>query len=264
MSQIREYFTQRLKELDRLRDQLQSKKAGYPEGTLRVSKCRGNTQYYYRQDKGDRQGRYIRKEDKDLARRLAQKAYDESLIMNIEQEREAISMFLEVLPKESAEEMYNTLSPERQVLVSPIRESDEKFRKRWAESEYQRKGFSDDAPELFSARGERVRSKSEILIADYLYRNDIDYKYEYPVRLKGWGTVHPDFLILNLRLRKEMIWEHFGEMDDQEYARKAIRKIASYRSNGYYEGKNLILTFETADSPLNTRQIQDLIQQYCI
>ena len=53
-------------------------------------------------------------------------------------------------------------------------------------------------------------------------------------------------------------------LDDQEYARKAIRKIASYRSNGYYEGKNLILTFETADSPLNTRQIQDLIQQYCI
>lgn len=263
MNQIRKYFTQRLEELERLRDQLEAKAAAYPAGALRISQCRGNAQYYHREDASDRRGKYIRNEDKDLARILAQKGYNESLIISIEQEREAVSTFLAMLPEESAEEIYGTLSTERQKLVSPIRETDEMFRKRWNGAEYQGKGFSEGAPELFSARGERVRSKSEILIADYLYRNDIDYRYEYPVRLKGWGTVYPDFLILNLRLRKELIWEHFGEMDDPDYARKAIRKIDSYRHSGYYEGKNLILTFETADSPLHTKQIQRLIEQYC-
>ena len=263
MSQVTKYFTQRLEELDRLMNQLQAKIADYPDGTLRISKCRGNIQYYCRRDRSDRQGKYIRNEDINVAILLAQKGYEENLILSIEQEQRAIRVFLKMLPEESAEGIYATLSDERQKLISPICETDEMFRKSWAEAEYHGKGFSDDAPKLFSARGERVRSKSEILIADYLYRNDIDYRYEYPVRLKGWGTVYPDFLILNLRLRKELIWEHFGEMDDPDYARKAIRKIDSYRHSGYYEGKNLILTFETADSPLHTKQIQRLIEQYC-
>ena len=73
-------------------------------------------------------------------------------------------------------------------------------------------------------RGERVRSKSEILIANSLNEMNIQYRYEYPIRISN-TTFYPDFYILNLRRRKEYIWEHFGRMDDIEYARNAIRKI---------------------------------------
>ena len=80
-------------------------------------------------------------------------------------------------------------------------------------------------PEIYSERGERVRSKSEKIIADKLYRNGIPYKYEKPLVLKGLGKIHPDFEILNKRTRKEYFLEHLGKMDDIGYVKKNMRRI---------------------------------------
>ena len=76
--------------------------------------------------------------------------------------------------------------------------------------------FSASSPDLYL-------SKSEIILADLLNRNGIPYRYEYPVHLKGWGKVYPDFTLLDVRKRREIYWEHFGMMDDSEYAEKAIQ-----------------------------------------
>lgn len=46
---------------------------------------------------------------------------------------------------------------------------------------------------ILTDRGERVRSKTEKIMADYFYRKGIEYKYEQPIYLKGLGTVYPDF-----------------------------------------------------------------------
>ena len=63
------------------------------------------------------------------------------------------------------------------------------------------------------------------------------YRYEFPIKLKsesGTGrkvsevTFYPDFLCLNLRTREEFCWEHFGLMDDEEYANNAAGKINHY------------------------------------
>ena len=45
---------------------------------------------------------------------------------------------------------------------------------------------------LITEKGEYVRSKSEKIIADTLTKNNINYVYELPLRLKGYGTVKPD------------------------------------------------------------------------
>ena len=50
----------------------------------------------------------------------------------------------------------------------PVREADEEFIANWEKVQYQGKTFDDMAPELFTAKGERVRSKSELIIADIL------------------------------------------------------------------------------------------------
>ena len=60
--------------------------------------------------------------------------------------------------------------------------------------------------EIFTERGEQVRSKSEKIIADSLYRNGIPYRYEHPVYLRGMGVVHPDFICLHVKKRKEILW----------------------------------------------------------
>ena len=51
-------------------------------------------------------------------------------------------------------------------------------------------------------------------------------------------------------------------MDKQEYARAAVRKIESYQKNGIYLGERLILTFETEQSVLNSKNIEELAKKY--
>ena len=74
--------------------------------------------------------------------------------------------------------------------------------------------------------------------------------------LKGYGTVYPDFTLFSLRLRKEIYWEHEGRMDDPIYARSAVKKIYGYEQNGIFEGERLILTYETDETIINTRDIE--------
>lgn len=52
-----------------------------------------------------------------------------------------------------------------------------------------------------------MRSKSEVIIADLLNKEGIPYRYEFPLYLKEFNTVYPDFTILNVRKRKEIYWE---------------------------------------------------------
>lgn len=113
-------------------------------------------------------------------------------------------------------------------------------------------------------KDERVRSKSEILIANALTKHNIPYRYEAPIYLNGYGTVYPDFTILNIRLRKELFWEHLGMMDDASYVEKALEKIDTYQKNNIFPGEKLILTHESAYRPLNTRIIDRMIECYCI
>ena len=135
---------------------------------------------------------------------------------------------------------------------------------KWLSIPYQGKSFDDHTPELYTTKGERVRSKSEIIIADSLMRADVPYRYECPLVLKGYGKVYPDFTVLNVKLRKELYWEHLGMMDDSEYVEHALQKIATYEQNGIFPGDNLILTYETKQNPVNQKIITLMIQRYLL
>lgn len=49
-------------------------------------------------------------------------------------------------------------------------------------------------------------------------------------------------------------------MGDEEYCSHAMKKIGSYAENGYIQGKNLIMTFESSEKVLNTKEIDLIIQ----
>ena len=93
-------------------------------------------------------------------------------------------------------------------------------------------------------------------------KEGIPYRYEYPVYLRGFGKVYPDFTVLNLRTRKEIYWEHMGMMDNSAYAEKAVNKIHTYEQNGIFQGENLLITYETSKSSLNQKGIVRMIQRY--
>lgn len=260
MEQFKEQLEKRKHFLTKLKIAKEKALKNVPEGLLRINQTENKTYYYLRTDPKDFQGKYIRKKDTDLARKLAQKDYDEKILRSIEKEIKAIEKYIINCPNIYAEQIYKNLHAERQKLIRPIAEPIEEYIRNWENKEYQGKGFEENIPEIYTSKGERVRSKSEVIIADLLNKEQIPYRYECPIQLKGWGIVYPDFTALNVR--KEIYWEHFGMMDDPEYAEKAIDKITRYAENGIIQGCNIILTFETKRNPISSKQIKQMIQQF--
>ena len=80
--------------------------------------------------------------------------------------------------------------------------------------------------------------------------------------LKKYGYVVPDFKILNVRTKKEYYLEHFGMMDDYEYAKNAIKKIECFQKNEIYPGEKLLITLEASDSPLNMIILEKMVNKY--
>ncbi|MBR3003529.1 MAG: hypothetical protein IKH67_00485 [Lachnospiraceae bacterium] len=147
-------------------------------------------------------------------------------------------------------------------MVVPEIITDEEYARKWLEQKYERRQFADGAPEFYTGKGDRVRSKSEIVIADMLDRLQYPYFYEMPLYLQDGVMLHPDFTTLNVRKRKVIYLEHLGMMDDEEYLINAFKRIAVYERNGIYLGDRLIVTYETSGQPLNTRAVEKKLRFY--
>lgn len=262
MKELREQMAVRKQELLKMKKEKEKALRKAPEGTLRVCKHGKKIQYYHRNDPKDFNGKYIREKDLKLAAKLAQKDYDTKILRSAEEELQAIEKYLGNSPKLRVEQIYENLHPSRQVLVTPIRETDAEYVEKWSSLKYSGKDFVEGSPEFFTSRGERVRSKSELLIADLLIQEGIPYRYEYPIYLAGVGKIYPDFTVLNVKKRKELFWEHLGMMDDPTYADNAVRKIAAYVQNNIFQGEQLILTYETKQTPFNPKAVRELIAHY--
>ena len=264
MKRIIETLSERESYLRNLQKEKEQELRLAPEGTLRIDKRKKGNVYFHRKSKEHFNGDYIRKKNLELAEALAQKDYNIKLLRTIKQELLDLEKAGKMLPSCTVETVYETLSPDRQALVTPIIEPEEQWIQKWLSISYQGKGFDTQTPELYTAKGERVRSKSEIIIADSLMRAEIPYHYECPLMLKGYGKVYPDFTILNVKQRKELYWEHFGMMDDSDYVEHALQKIALYEQNGIFPGENLILTYETKQNPINQKIISLMIERYLL
>lgn len=89
----------------------------------------------------------------------------------------------------------------------------------------------------------------------------IPYRYEYPVKIKGYGMIYPDFMLLNISTRENICFEHFGMMDNAEYCEKAIKKIEGYIKSGYVLGKTFLVTFETFQHPLDMNVVEKMVNE---
>lgn len=262
MDQIKNLLELRKKYLLNLIEEKENALATAPEGTLRLNKQGNHVHYYHRMNPKDITGKYLRKKEEHIASALAQKDYDYKILQACRKELAAIQNYNACYPLNNAEAIYETLHKERQKLIHPISETDEQFIEKWKSVKYKGKNFDQSAPEFYTADGERVRSKSEVIIADLLHRENIPYRYEYPLLLDNSRKIYPDFTLLHIKKRKEIYLEHLGKMDDPEYVEKALLKINSYERNGIYPGENLILTHETLLNPLNQKSLMNKIKHY--
>lgn len=233
-----------------------------PKGSLLVSKHRNEYQYYLRIDPKDKKGNYLKKKEIGIVRKLAQKKYDERIIIEAQKELSSLQRFNEELGDNPYANIYKGFKFE-EGLIDTLDSTDEEFLNKWKDVEFSKLGFSENAPEYYSKKGERMRSKSETIIANKLDEYGIPYIYEYPIKVEG-NMFCPDFRILNVRTRKTIYWEHFGRMDDREYISDAIKKINVYSKNGMIMGRDFIASFESLSVPIDYRVIEKMIKDYLI
>ncbi|MBY0584630.1 hypothetical protein K5I04_04120 [Murdochiella sp. Marseille-P8839] len=159
--------------------------------------------------------------------------------------------------------VYQNLHPLRQALVVPVQETAEQQFAAWKVKPYQGLTFREGDPDgILTNNNERVRSKSEKILADLFLAQGIFYKYECPLFLRDEKIFYPDFTFYHPRRKQEIYWEHFGRMDLPEYALRSASKIRTYERNGIFLGDRLIATFEGDSLILDSRSVQDLIDHY--
>ena len=212
-------------------------------------------------DKGDEKYKYLPVSELPRATNIVKLEYYTNLKKCLEKKLKQINVCIAQLGKDYVHEVYEKLGKGKQQLVEPIEMTDEEYRKCWENVEYSGKGFVDGDIEIYTERGERVRSKSEKIIADKLYKEGVAYRYEYPLQVDNMMTIYPDFTILDEKNRKNIILEHFGLMDHDEYANNAVGKMGLYAREGYNIGDNLFFTMETVSRPLDSRVLDGIIEK---
>ena len=242
-----------------------------PSGLVRIVR-RGKTLLFYkRPSPSDAQGTYMPRSQEKLARSLIQNDYDKKTIPAIEAEIKELKEFIQSYKIKCSDSVYRKLASTRREVVTPLTLDNDAYAAAWLKVDYRRKKIPEDAPQLFTDNNEQVRSKSEVIIANALKGAGVPYRYEFPLTVDRNAATngdldicqfHPDFYCLNLRTRQEFAWEHFGMMDDPAYAASATEKLELYAENGFFPGKNLIITMETPAKPLSSKLLKSVIQTY--
>ena len=253
------------KVLGSLKEQLVKEIEEAPAGRLRISEKGNRVEYYYCKEgvgTAGINGSYRKKKEEELIKRLAQKDYDSKLLREVLTQINKLERYPKNMGVARLEEVFDDLTESRKKLVIPkIKPTSLKIAE-WEAIPFTPLGFGPDDPEYYTEKKERVRSKSEKFIADKLFHMGIPYKYECPINLAGYGTVYPDFTILN-KHTMEIVWlEHCGRMGDAEYTAKMVAKVRSYEKSGIYVGRNLYLTFETLETPFDAGSIEAIFEKF--
>jgi hypothetical protein len=83
-----------------------------------------------------------------------------------------------------------------------------------------------------TTRGELVRSKSEVIIADLLDGLGLPYGYERPFAGPDGSVRYPDFTIDDAETGRRLLIEHLGMLDRPDYVRRWKAKEKWYREAG--------------------------------
>jgi hypothetical protein len=111
-------------------------------------------------------------------------------------------------------------------------------------------------------KGDLVRSKSEVIIANMLFEAGIDYEYEKELDLGEDGIRIPDFTIDDAESGMCFYWEHCGMLGDAGYNRHWQEKKAIYAKHDIVEGDNLIVSEDSLNGGIDSAAIKALIDKY--
>jgi hypothetical protein len=119
-----------------------------------------------------------------------------------------------------------------------------------------------------TARGELVRSISEVVVADALHTEGIDYHYEKALRGAEGVERYPDFTAEDPATGITVYWEHLGMLSDPTYARRWAKKLQWYGAMGLQpngpenaKGERLVTSQNRHDGAIDSAQIRRQVRE---
>lgn len=215
--------------------------------------------------------------DPDTIRQLCRKAYLKEALQNIGENKKCLitaksqftalnsSRIIQKLP-----DVYQTLPAEYffpsaqnralidDKLINATAEDAEIAAKvkAWIEEPYEQGTFMPEKKVHITSRGEKMRSKNEVLHAEIMYRNHIPFRYE-PVIHIGTTALILDFEAMRIRDAKIFYAEHCGMPHNKEYMARHKRKMELYESVGIVPWDNLIVTYGDINGNIDVRAIEN-------
>ena len=268
----RKELLQRQRFLEKTKAKLERSLATAPAGRLSTSRKRslpfsnGGAHaifagYYRVMEDGRRT--YLDKSQQKTIAALAQKEYDKKALLIVKKELRKLQAFLDYNQMPKLEDVFDQCLPEKRIFIVPSVCSDTVFRQNWLNQDYTRKPIVDNDHPFPTEKGDMVCSKTEAQQADYMFYHGYDYLYEKRLDLIDNGRPtwrYPDFTILDPVTREEVVFEHFGMVDDEGYQHSMFDKIRLYEENGYVIGQNFLFTFETAEHPFTMDQFIRILE----
>ena len=252
----------RLDYIDKKIAKLEKVIAASPSGNLICRKKADGSYRYARKmilSDGKTKELYLGKKHKEEIHLLAERMLSERELKDLKKERDLLVPYLDYLQQETNTEKYLRLNPGISNIALSEEEKIREQANKWKYQEYSRnKNFAEHLVYPTVVPGLLVRSKSEADIIARLEYYEVPYHYEENTQIGQYNQAI-DLKCLNIYKDQLWYWDHRGQMDNPEYINKVLWCDRQFYDNGIILGKNLIITTETKDSPLDINWVDQLI-----
>jgi hypothetical protein len=223
-----------------------------PSGSLSVV-MRGEKKTFFQVEKI--QGKRVRKSinrNADKIHELARKRYLETKIEMLNKNMGAMKLFCREYEEVSFENIL------QKIPKSIHKECISKPKDDWSAQPYQQSTYLPEKKIHTTSGGIKVRSKSEILIAEKFHQYEIPFRYEQVLKINEIEFA-PDFTIL-AKDNSLIYWEHCGLTNDSKYLNYHKWKLSIYEDCGIVPWKNLIVTYDDEFGNINMSIVESEIK----
>ena len=252
-----------LKDLDNLIAYIEKHPVMKEKSSLVVCENQKVTNIYKSTEGGIRQ--YLGNDKQEEIKALAKKAHYSKMLSAARKERDQIQKCIRTLNSGNGitdiDDVYPSLNKVIRRTEGPFTMTDDGYVSKWLKKNNYLRDNRQLNGQYRTLKGEYVKSKSEVIIADRFTYYGVPYVYEITTASDAFVDMrYPDFLILNKSTKEEFYWEHLGKMGDPQYAAKNQIKMEQFAKQGMILGKNLIVSFECGDRPLSTEYVDSVIK----
>ncbi len=235
-----------------------------PPGKLVSRRRNGSFEYSYRirDNTGKEREIYIPKSDIEYARQLAFRDYAKVRLIEAREEKQIMDSWIDFIRSERSADKYLIDHPGAGNLVLDQLTSPDEAIQKWQNADYRKSNrYMEYLKYTTVVPGLLVRSKSEADIISRMVYYGVPFRYEEEVIVNDIAF-HPDITGLNCRTRQIKYWEHQGAWDKENYVKPLKDREVQLARAGIIPWKNLIITTETADEPLDITWVDTIIQHF--